>query len=64
MIRRRELKGILLLLCLTLLLIFTSGVSAATEPAQVVKVGFYENNPKIFTDEKGSASGSVPPAQP
>ncbi|HAS28130.1 MAG TPA: hypothetical protein DCR59_02950, partial [Dehalococcoidia bacterium] len=52
-----------LLLCLPFLLVFPSSavLSAeeyfATENPVTVRVGIYENAPKIFTDQDGNASG-------
>ncbi len=52
-----------LLLCLLLLFAFPSSTvlaaeeSFATENQVTVRVGIYENEPKIFTDNEGNASG-------
>ncbi len=53
---RRRKPGRLLLLGLlaTLLLAFVPHASAAS---RVVRVGIYENEPKVFTDESGTPSG-------
>jgi signal transduction histidine kinase len=57
-------RHLILLLCLSILCfcLFSFGVSASNSTAAItVKVGLYENNPKIFTDDKGNASGFWPP---
>jgi PAS domain S-box-containing protein len=56
----RGLKPVLLLACLPWLICCLCGAGATTVPAQVVRVGIYENNPKIFTNEKGNSSGFWP----
>jgi ABC-type amino acid transport substrate-binding protein len=49
------------LLCLTAFFCVFFGMGAvAAEPPLTVRVGLYENTPKIFTDEKGIASGFWP----
>ena len=50
----------MLLLCLSLLCTFVFGIVIAANDSTVVRVGIYENSPKIFTDEKGNASGFWP----
>ncbi len=46
------------ILCLLLFHILSFGAAAASaDDAVTVKVGIYENQPKIFTDEHGKASG-------
>ena len=53
-----------LLLCFFLLYVsfFSLAVSADDSVSSItVKVGLYENSPKIFTDEEGKASGFWPP---
>ena len=51
---------IMLLLCLSVL--YASGISAAASASDAtnIKVGVYENQPKIFTDGQGEASGCWP----
>ncbi len=48
-----------LLCCLCLLFLHTSGVGAvvSADDGIIVKVGVYENQPKIFSDEAGNVSG-------
>ncbi|MBN1862219.1 MAG: PAS domain S-box protein, partial [Dehalococcoidales bacterium] len=48
------------LLCLSLLGALVFGVSASADEALTVRVGAYENEPKIFTDETGKVSGFWP----
>ena len=51
--RRRRLTSLgLLLLCVLL-----PPHAVAAEDSEVVRVGVYENSPKVFTDEEGRASG-------
>ena len=57
MMRKRVLFS-LLCLSLTLFLIFSATGTAAG--SITVRVGIYENNPKIFTDNNGNASGFWP----
>jgi ABC-type amino acid transport substrate-binding protein len=57
MMRRRY---VLLLLCLPLLCVSTPGATLAADDELTVRVGVYENPPKIFTDEEGKASGFWP----
>ena len=57
-------KCLILLMCLSLLSVsfFSLVVSANDSVSTItVKVGLYENSPKIFTDEEGNASGFWPP---
>jgi len=49
--------GALVILCLALLCSFAPGSAAAADEPQMVRVGAYENPPKIFTDENGFVSG-------
>lgn len=61
---RKMKKHLILLLCLSLLYVsfFSLAVSADDSVTSItVKVGLYENSPKIFTDEEGKASGFWPP---
>lgn len=53
-------KRLILLLCLSFLYasVFSTAVSA-NDPL-TIRVGVYENNPKIFTDDKGNVSGFWP----
>jgi PAS domain S-box-containing protein len=50
-------KLLVLFLCLTVL--YASGISVAVsaDDGVIVKVGVYENQPKIFTDAQGNVSG-------
>ncbi len=47
----------LLLLCLPSLHVFTSTTVVSADSSLTVRVGIYENKPKIFTDEQGVPSG-------
>jgi len=61
---RRMKRYLVLLLCLSLLSVsfFSLAVCADDSVSSItVKVGLYENSPKIFTDQKGNASGFWPP---
>jgi signal transduction histidine kinase len=61
---RKMKRRLILLLCLSLLYVsfFSFAVSADDSVSSItVKVGLYENSPKIFTDEEGHASGFWPP---
>ena len=51
---------LLLLLCFSLLGAFIFVVPAAADDALTLRVGIYDNNPKIFTDEDGNAAGFWP----
>lgn len=53
-------KGLILLLCLSFLPVFLITPVAHADDQQIIRVGLYENRPKIFTDEKGNASGFWP----
>ncbi len=49
-----------LLICflgVSLLLFFRGGLVLAAEPPRVVRVGVYENKPKIYRDENGKVTG-------
>jgi PAS domain S-box-containing protein len=48
------------LLCLSLLLAVFFGTPVFADDPITVRVGLYENNPKIFTDENGDAAGFWP----
>jgi PAS domain S-box-containing protein len=52
----------LIILLLGLILLFTFGICAtvSADNAVIVKVGLYENKPKIFTDDTGNAAGFWP----
>ena len=50
----------LLLLCSALLFSFLCGTAVSADITTPVKVGLYENSPKIFTDEDGNAAGFWP----
>ncbi len=50
----------ILLLCLSLLCAPIFGMTASADDSVIVRVGIYENSPKIFTDETGKASGFWP----
>ena len=52
----------LIILLLGLVLLLTAGICTAVsaDTAVVVRVGVYENNPKIFTDDQGNAAGFWP----
>ena len=52
-------KFLLGILLLVLLISIGSGIAAAAD-LKIVRVGIYENQPKIFTDEQGRASGFWP----
>jgi len=57
-------RYLILLLCLSLLCVslFSLAVSADDSVSSIpMKVGLYENSPKIFTDEEGNAAGFWPP---
>lgn len=58
---RREIRKMkrcyILLLCLSLPCALVSSVAVSADDSITVRVGVYENNPKIFTDEEGNASG-------
>ena len=61
---RKMRRNLILLLCLSLFCVsfFSLAVSADDSVAHItVKVGLYENSPKIFTDDEGHASGFWPP---
>jgi len=47
-------------LCLLLLYISIFGAAVAADDSITVRVGIYENQPKIFTDDRGNASGFWP----
>ena len=51
---------LILLLCLSLLCVSFFSLAVSADNSITVKVGLYENSPKIFTDEKGHASGFWP----
>ena len=60
--RARKMKRhLILLLCLSLLYVSFFSLAVSADNSITVKVGLYENSPKIFTDEKGNASGFWPP---
>ncbi len=59
LIRRSLILTLGMLLVLVALSTGTAGISAA-DPSLTVKVGLYENEPKIFTDAQGKASGFWP----
>jgi PAS domain S-box-containing protein len=46
------------LLCVVFICFFSTGISGASP--QTIKVGIYENNPKIFTNDKGNPAGFWP----
>jgi PAS domain S-box-containing protein len=50
----------LLLLCFSLFLAAVFGTPVLADDSITVRVGVYENNPKIFTDENGDAAGFWP----
>jgi signal transduction histidine kinase len=50
----------LLLLCLSLFIIALFGTPVSADDSITLRVGIYENNPKIFTDENGDAAGFWP----
>jgi PAS domain S-box-containing protein len=50
----------LLVPCLVLLFTFIFGMAVSADDSKTVRVGIYENQPKIFTDDKGNASGFWP----
>jgi ABC-type amino acid transport substrate-binding protein len=56
----RKLTTIISLLILTYLFVSIFGTGAAADSPLIVKVGIYENNPKIFTDDQGNAAGFWP----
>jgi signal transduction histidine kinase len=47
-------------LCLLLLYVSIFGAAVAADDSITVRVGIYENQPKIFTDDQGNASGFWP----
>ncbi len=47
-------------LCLSLLFASLFGMAVSADDSVTVRVGVYDNSPKIFTDEKGNASGFWP----
>lgn len=47
-------------LCLFLLYVSVFGTAVAADDSITVRVGIYENQPKIFTDDQGNASGFWP----
>jgi len=49
-----------LVLCLSLLCVSVSSLSVSADDPMTVRVGIYENSPKIFTDEEGNPSGFWP----
>jgi|GEM_PF-1468296 len=51
---------IMLLLCLAVLYASGIGAAASANDSVTVKVGVYENQPKIFTDDAGEVSGFWP----
>lgn len=53
-------KHVIALTCLLFLLVFTGSVFVSADDVKIVKVGIYENQPKIFTDDNGSAAGFWP----
>jgi ABC-type amino acid transport substrate-binding protein len=53
-------KYFMFLPCLVLLYASVFGVAVLADDSRTVRVGLYENSPKIFTDEKGNASGFWP----
>jgi signal transduction histidine kinase len=53
-------KHLTLLFCLPLLYIAIFGAFVAADDPKIVRVGIYENQPKIFTDDKGNAAGFWP----
>lgn len=50
-------RRFILLLCLSLLCVSVSSMAAYADDSMTVRVGVYENSPKIFADEEGNASG-------
>ncbi|MBN1189148.1 MAG: transporter substrate-binding domain-containing protein [Dehalococcoidales bacterium] len=52
--------GLLALLLVIISLSTAPAAISASDPPQTIKVGLYENEPKIFTDERGEASGFWP----
>jgi PAS domain S-box-containing protein len=53
-------KTIILLLSLSVLYVSGIGTAVSADASSVVRVGVYENQPKIFTDDKGEVSGFWP----
>jgi signal transduction histidine kinase len=53
-------RHLILLLCLSLLYVSFFSLAVSADNSITVKVGLYENSPKIFTDEKGNAAGFWP----
>jgi signal transduction histidine kinase len=53
----KHLIGVSLLL---ILFVSAGGAAVAAQDPKIVRVGIYENQPKIFTDDKGNASGFWP----
>jgi signal transduction histidine kinase/ActR/RegA family two-component response regulator len=54
---RRSRSGALVLLLATIAIALLLASPASAEPGRVVRVGVYENKPKVFTNEAGRASG-------
>lgn len=54
---RRSRSGTLVLLLAAIAIVLLVASPASARPGQVVRVGVYENKPKVFIDEAGHASG-------
>jgi signal transduction histidine kinase len=57
---KQVLGSVLMSLCLLLLCVGLFGRVVAADDSVTVRVGIYENQPKIFTDDNGNASGFWP----
>jgi len=51
---------LILALCLLLLLPAVASAAVSADDAMLIRVGFYENKPKIFTDDSGNPAGLWP----
>jgi len=56
----RNIRSYSILLCLILLCSLSFCIPVSADDAITIRAGLYENQPKIFTDEKGNASGFWP----
>lgn len=54
---RQPRSGALVLLLGTIVFVLLLSLPASADPGRVVRVGVYENKPKVFTDKAGRASG-------
>ena len=54
-------RYLVLLLCWSFISVWFLSLAVSADNPTTVKMGLYENNPKIFTDEDGNAAGFWPP---